>query len=126
MEASADFVPTKEHDCNEGGLHKEGDNALNSKRCAKYITDKPRIITPVRTKLKFKYQPCGHTNGKIDTKEFHPKLSRAFPELVFLDIVEGFHDAHNQGKTQRKWHKQPMITGGKCKLRPGPVDGAGI
>ena len=68
MELLAHLVPAKEHDRNESSLHKEGQNAFDSKRRPEDIAHKPAVIAPVGSELKLQNQSRRHAYGKVDTE----------------------------------------------------------
>ena len=78
MKAFAHLVPTKEHHCNERGLHEECQNAFDGKRCTEDVAHKPAIITPVRTKLELQNQPVATPMAKLIPKSFIQNLAVCF------------------------------------------------
>ena len=122
MKAFAHLVPTKEHHCNERGLHEECQNAFDGKRCTEDVAHKPAIITPVRTKLELQNQPRSHTYGKVDSEKFHPELGCVFPKLITRTVIRRFHDAHNNRQSQSQRYKNPMIDSSQGELRSRPVN----
>ena len=116
------LVPSEEHDGEEGRFHEEGQNALDGQRSAEDVAHKPRIVAPVGTELKLEDDARSDAHGKVDGEELHPELGSPFPELVFLNHIQGFHGGHNHGQPQGEGHEDPMVTGGKGELCPRPVD----
>ena len=122
MEFPAHLIPAKEHDCNKSSFHKESQNSFDGKWCSKNVAHKPAVVTPVGSELKFKNQSRGHSHGKVDTEQFHPKLGGAFPKLIPRTIIHGLHDTHDDCQPQCERHKNPVINGCQCELRPRPVN----
>ena len=124
VEPGADLVPAKKHNGNKCGFHKKGNNTLNGKRSTEYIAHKPGIVTPVCTKFKLKNNTCCHAHGKVYTEQQHPELGYFKPFCTFCPHIYCFHNGNNNGYTQSKRHKQPVIHGSQGKLCPRPVDNA--
>ena len=122
VESLAHLVPSKEHDSNKRGLHKESQNTFNCKRCTENIAYKPGIVTPIGSELKLQDQPGGHSHGKIDTEKFHPEFSRSFPEFIACFIIKGLHNGHNNRQTKRERYEDPVIHGCQSKLGSRPVN----
>ena len=99
MESCRHLIPSKEHHSYEGRLHKESHYTLDSQRSSEDVANKPRIVAPVSTKLKFKNDTCSHTHGKVDSKETLPKLSSIFPKTFASAIIAGLHNTHYQRQT---------------------------
>ena len=102
VESRRHLLPAEKHHRHEGRLHEEGDDTLNGKRRTKDIAHKPGIVAPVGSELKFEDDAGGHTHGKIDAEEFLPEHRRVFPETFACTIIAGFHNAHDEGKSQRE------------------------
>ena len=117
VEAGAHLFPAEEHDGDEGGLHEECHDAFNRQRGTEDVAHEPGVVAPVRAELEFQDETCGDADGEVDAEEFHPKLCALFPELIFLDEIDGFHDAHDEGESQGERDEEPVIAGGQCELR---------
>lgn len=122
METLAYLIPSKEHDRNKGGFHKESNDPFDSKRSSENITDEPGIVTPVRSKLEFQDQSGGHPHCKINSKQTHPELNRPLPELISGTYIQCLHRSHHNGQSQSQWNKKPVIHGRQGKLRTRPVN----
>ena len=121
MEALANLAPSEEHERDEGGFHEEGEDAFDGKGSTEDVTHKPRVVTPVGTKLKFEDNTRGNTDSEVDTEELLPKLGSCFPELITCAVINGFHNRHHECKSERKWDKQPVIACREGKLGARPV-----
>ena len=121
METWRNFFPPEEHHSHKRTFHKEGHNAFYGQGRTKDIAYKPRIVAPIGAELKFQNDASGHAHGKINTEEFLPKVRHIFPKLLFRAIIAGLGNAHDNGKTKRKRHKEPMVHGRKGELRTRPV-----
>src|SRR5512145_2377127 len=95
MEFLANLVPSEEHHGNKGTLDEEGHDTLNCQRSAKDITNKPRVVTPVCTKLKFEYNTRCNANCKVDTEKSHPEFGDSFPLLVASFDIQCLHKGNN-------------------------------
>ena len=117
VEPFAHFVPSEEHDGEECGLHKKGHDTFYGKRGTENIAHKPTVIRPVGAELKFEDDTRGNANGEIDSEEFHPKFGDVFPLGFPRTVIDGFHNAYDNGKTERQRYEEPVIHGSESKLR---------
>ena len=122
MEAFADFSPTEEHQRDESGLHEEGKDAFDGERCTEDVTHKPRVVTPVGTKLEFEDDARGNTNCEVDAEEFLPKLGGSFPKFIPSAVINCFHNGHHECKSEGEGDKQPVVAGREGKLGARPVE----
>ena len=122
MEAARHFLPAEKHHGNEGALHEESHDALDGKWRTEDVADKPGIVAPVGAKLKFEDDARGYAHGEVDAKQALPEDGGVFPKLFSCAIIAGFHNAHDEGKTQRERHEEPVVNGSECKLGTRPVD----
>ena len=118
MELLPYLVPSEEHHSHEGSFHEEGKDTFDGKRSTEDIPYEPGIIAPVGAEFKFKYDSCRYADSKIDSENLLPESCSPFPEFIFLYHVYSLHDSHYHCKTQRKRHKEPVVTGRKGELRP--------
>ena len=122
VEAAAHLLPAEEHDSDKSALHKEGHNALYRQRSTEDVADKPGIVAPVGAELKLKHDARSHANGKVYTEQTLPEFCRHKPVNALRTVINGFHNAHDQGKSQGQRHKQPMVDGCHGKLHTSPVN----
>ena len=120
------FAPPKEHDGDKCGFHKECQNTFNSQRSTEDVSYKPRIIAPVCTELKLQNQTGCHTNGKVYTEEFHPKLGSLFPKFIACFIIQRLHDSHHHCQSECERNKNPVVHGCHRKLGSRPIDQRGV
>src|SRR3712207_5238122 len=99
METCRNFIPSEEHNGHESRLHEESNNALYGQRGAKNIAHKPRIVTPIRTKLEFKDDTRGHSHRKIHAEKLLPETGSILPKALLCTVIAGFHDTHDNGKS---------------------------
>jgi hypothetical protein len=95
VEASADLAPAEEHHSDEGTLHEEGQDTLDSQRSAEDVADEPTIVRPVRPKLELQYDPGGDTDSEVDPEELLPVLGRLLPELIATAEVLRLRQRHD-------------------------------
>ena len=95
VEASADLAPAEEHHSDEGTLHEEGQDTLDSQRSAEDVADEPAIVRPVRPKLELQYDPSGDTDSEVDPEELLPVLGRLLPELIAAAEVLRLRQRHD-------------------------------
>ena len=138
MEASRHLVPAKVHDGHEGGLHEEGDDALDSQRRSEDVAHEPRVVGPVGAKLELEDDACGDAHGEVDAEEALPELGGLLPEgsvglrgVALADgllcaIVACLDDAHDDGQTERQGNEEPVVDCRERELGSRPVDGRGI
>ena len=122
----AHLLPAEEHHSKERRLHKEGQDTLNGKRCAKDIAHKPRIITEIGTKLKLQDDTRSDTDREVNTEDLHPEFGGLLPKLIARSDIDGLHNCHYHSESQRQRNKEPMITGCHCKLQSRPIDQCGF
>ena len=122
METRRHLLPAEIHHSDEGALHEKRHNALNGERRTENVAHEPGIVAPIRAEFKFKDDTRGHTHGEIHAEETLPENGGVLPEWLTCAIIARFHDAHDEGKTQREGHKEPMIDGGQCELGTRPVN----
>ena len=126
VEAFAHLIPSEEHDSDKRGFHKERQNTFDSKRRTENITYKPRIITPVRTKLKLQDQSCRYTNGEVDTEKFHPELGCPLPKFIACFIIQRLHYSHHHSQSEGERNENPVVHGCHRKLGSRPIDQRGV
>ena len=126
VKAFAYLIPSEEHDRNKRSFHKERQNTFDSKRRTENIPHKPRIITPVRTKLKLQNQPRCHTDGEVNTEKFHPKLGSPLPEFIACFIIQRLHYSHHHSQSEGERNENPVVHGCHRKLGSRPIDQRGV
>ena len=122
MKTFAYLFPSKKHDSNECGFHKESKNSFDCKWGTENVAYKPRIIAPVGSEFKLEYQTGSYSDGKVYTKKFHPKLSGILPEFLTRFVIQRFHDTHHYCQSESERNKNPMVHGGHCKLGSRPIN----
>ena len=122
VEATRHLLPAEIHDGNKGALHEERHDALDGKRGAEDVAHKPGVVAPVGAELKLEDDARSHAHGEVDAKQALPEHGGFFPEWFTCAVIARFHNAHDEGQTERERHKEPMVDGCKCKLRTRPVD----
>ena len=120
------FSPSEKHNRDKRSFHKECQNTFNSQRSTEDIPYKPRIIAPVRTDFKLQNQPRCHTDGKVNTEKFHPKLGSLFPKFVACFIIQRLHDSHHHCQSECEGNKNPVVHGCHRKLGSRPIDQRGV
>ena len=110
------FVPAKDPDAQEGGLHKEGQQALNGQGRAKDITHEARVLGPVHTKLELHDDARYHAHGKVDEEELSPELDHFLVDLIPGADIHGFHDGQQDSEAQCEGHEEKVVDRGSRKL----------
>ena len=126
MEPCRHLLPSEEHHGNECRFHEERDDSLYSERSAEDVAHEPRIVAPVCSELKLENDSRSHAHSEIDTEEFLPELCRIPPEGFLRAIVAGFHDSHDNRKSECQGNEQPVIDCSQRKLGARPINHPGI
>ena len=116
MKLFSHLVPAEKHHSHESRFHKKCKDALYRKRGAENITYKPGVVAPVGPEFKFEDNACGYADSEINPEYLLPEPCGTLPEVIFLDHVDSLHYRHDDGKTEGKRDKKPMVTGSKGKL----------
>ena len=122
MESLAYFIPSEEHHCQKCGLEEEGSESFDHEWRTEYISDKPRIVRPIRSEFELEYDSCCNSDSEVDSKNFCPELSDFLPHLTACDEIYRLHSGDDICDTEREWNKNPMESSGQCELRTRPVD----
>src|SRR5574344_376379 len=131
MKFFANLIPAEIHYGKKGTLHEECENTLNSKRGAKNIPYKPRIVAPIGAELKFEDNTGCNSDSKINGKNCTPETGHASPEESFSrelrtimfckTIILCLHESNDEPQTKCKRHKNPVKHSSQRKLHSGRI-----
>ncbi|MPM29577.1 hypothetical protein SDC9_76117 [bioreactor metagenome] len=91
-------VAAEDPDAEEGGLHEEGQQRLESERGAEDVADHPGVLGPVHPELELLDDAGDDTHGEVDQEQLAEEIGQPTVLVLAGAVVRGLQDGNDQGQ----------------------------
>ena len=117
MLASAEPIPAKEEQANEGAFEEKRHQSFDRERHAEDVAHVVRVVRPVRAELKLHRDAGRHAHGEIDAEQDSPEARHVTPDRATGHDVDAFHDRNENRQAEGQRHEQEVIQRRDRKLQ---------